>query len=151
MAVTNKMYGPAIQAMVSGDIDLTADTIKVALFNNSHTFTQAHDTWSDISANEVTGDGYTEGGATLTHTGDEVTYLTRVTTFGANADDTEWADSTITAYYAVVYKYIDDEGSPDATSPLICCINFDGAQSSAAGTFKITWNASGIFTITVAE
>ena len=31
--------------------------------------------------------------------------------------------------------------------PLICAIDFGGDFSTTSGTFKITWNASGIFTL----
>ncbi len=54
----------------------------------------------------------------------------------------EWTGSTITsARYAVIY---DDDLT---NKPLICAIDFGGDFSTTSGTFKITWNASGIFTL----
>ncbi len=56
--------------------------------------------------------------------------------------DVEWTGSTITsARYAVIY---DDDLT---NKPLICAIDFGGDFSTTSGTFKITWNASGIFTL----
>ena len=56
--------------------------------------------------------------------------------------DSEWTSSTITgARYAAIY---DDTLT---NKPLICAIDFGGDFSTTSGTFKITWNASGIFTL----
>lgn len=50
-----------------GGADLDTNTIKCALVSSAYTLDQVnHDTWSDISANEIAnGNGYTTGGATL--------------------------------------------------------------------------------------
>lgn len=46
------------------NIDTAGDTIKVALYDNSHSFTAADTTYT--TANELaTAGGYTQGGATL--------------------------------------------------------------------------------------
>ena len=53
--------------LMKGDVDIhtSGDTIKIALLDNSHSFTSTNDVWGDISANEISGTGYTAGGATL--------------------------------------------------------------------------------------
>lgn len=144
MAVTNKMYGPAVTNMFNGNFDLSDayTTIKVGLLA-SYTYSEDHETWTAVKAAgaEASGVGYTAGGATLTHTGAEVTYASGVTTFGANADDTQWTSSTIDAAFAVVY---------DADTGLVLCvIDFGGTESSVDGTFKIEWHENGIFRATV--
>ena len=146
MAVTNKMFGPAITNMFGGELDLTSDDVKVALFA-SYTFSENHETLANVKAagTEASGTGYTAGGATLGHTGDRVTYSNGVTTFGANADDTEWGSSTIDAAFAVVYA----DGASDAERLVLCVIDFDGTESSVDGTFKIEWHENGIFRATV--
>jgi hypothetical protein len=59
-----------------------------------------------------------------------------------DAADTSWTTATISsARAAVVY---DDTLTND---PLICLVNFGADYASSAGTFQITWNASGIWTI----
>ena len=92
---------------------------------------------SDVD-NEVSGTGYDAGGASLT----SITFATAGGTITWDAADVEWTGSTITsARYAAIY---DDSLTND---PLICAIDFGGDFSTTSGTFKITWNASGIFTL----
>ena len=147
MTVVAKVYGHISKLVEQGTIDLSTDTIKVALFNDTHAFDITDTTWADIKANEITGTGYSEGGATLTHTGAKLveTPATGLYSFGENADDTEWSASTLTAYNAVVYKYIDDAGVPDDASPILASIAFGAAKSTIDDIFKITWPATGIF------
>ena len=60
------IYNNAREAFLNADIDLTADTIKLALVTASYTPNQdTHDMWDDVSANEVSSSGYSAGGATL--------------------------------------------------------------------------------------
>jgi len=117
-------------------VDLEADTIKVMLLNNSHAFTATHNVIGDVSANEVSGTGYTAGGATLAGKA-----VTQAATTKWDATDTTWASSTITAYHAVIY---DDTV---ATDDLIASIDFGAAKSSSAGNFTIQWHADGIITL----
>lgn len=139
MAVTAKLYAGVLDALASGAVDLGGDTLKVMLCTSSYTPNQTTHTSKTHVTNEVTGTGYTAGGATLA----SVTANLSGTTLTLDAADTTWADSTITARYAVVY---DDTA---AGKPLICFVDFDEDVTSAAGEFKIAWSASGIATFTV--
>ena len=116
-------------------VDLEADTIKVALYDNSHAFTATDTDYTTTNELASTG-GYTQGGATLA--GKSVTEA--ATTYW-DATDVSWTSATFTAYHAVIY---DDTVTNDE---LICSIDFGGAQSVTAGTFTIQWNASGIISI----
>lgn len=113
-----------------------SDTIKCMLLTGSHSFDADHDTKSQIVDNEVSGTGYTAGGATLANKS--------VTESDANdkavfdADDVTWVSSTITARYAVLY---DDTLTND---DLICCFDFGANKSSSAGNFTISWQESGV-------
>ena len=120
-------------------VDVVSDTIKVSMITNSSTPNfETHDFWGDLSANEVSGTGYTAGGAALA----SKTLANDSGTLKYDAADTTWTTSTISsARAAVVY---DDTLASD---PLICLVNFGADYSSANGTFTITWNASGIWTI----
>ena len=142
---TTSLYTKFPAKALNGEIDWDTDTIKVALVTSSYTPNQdTHDYWDDVSANETSGSGYTAGGATLgskTITQDDAT---NKQTF--DAADVSWASSTITARYAVIYK----STGTASTSPLIGYVDFGTDQSSSAGTFTISWSASGIFTTTVA-
>jgi hypothetical protein len=94
---TNNLYGKAFANLlggeVSGDafaIDYLSDTIKIALLANAYTQNlDTHETFADIT-DEVTGTGYTAGGATLASK--TITYT------AANSWGTAWA--TNTAYVA---------------------------------------------------
>jgi len=122
-------------------IDLNADTMKCALFTDSITGTFNFDTntaynVSPWNANEVSGTGYTAGGATLATPG--VAISSGVLAF--DAADASWTTSTITARGGLVY----DDTTADAA---LVAVNFGADFSSTAGTFTVQWHASGIFTI----
>jgi len=124
-------------------IDLDTDTIKVALLANTYTpDIDAHTFFSDVSADEISGTGYTAGGETLANA--TVTQDNTNDRAAFDADDVVWANATVTARYAVIYK---DTGTP-STSPLIAYIDFGSDKSSSAADFTIQWNADGIFTLT---
>jgi len=122
--------------LMNKEVDLEADTIKVMLLDSNHSFTATHNTLSDVSANQITGTGYTAGGAALASKA-----VTQAATTKFDAADTEWTSSTITASHAVIY---DDTMTND---DLIASIDFGGSQSSTSGTFKIQWHADGIITL----
>lgn len=143
MAVTAKVYNSAITALANKEIDWGTDTIKVMLLTSSYTPNQAsHDYVDDVVGNQVSGTGYTAGGATLANKTEA--YSGQVKQF--KADNVSWATSTITAHYAVIY---DDTPATNATKPLIAYVDFDADIVSSGGAFTITWDASGIFTVTV--
>lgn len=145
MAVTAFLYGSVAAKLANKEIDWDTDTIKVALCTSTYTPAQdTHDYFNDIT-NEVTGTGYTAGGATLASKTVTYTAGTNLTTF--DAADVSWASSTITARYAIIYV---DTGGAASTDPLIGYVDFGENVSSSAGTFSITWDAAGIFTVTVA-
>ena len=143
MAVSAKLFGQAIAKAFNKEIDFDSDTIKIMLCTSSYTPDQdAHDYKDDIT-NEVSGTGYTAGGATLANAA--VTYTGATNTVKLDADDVTWSSSTITARYAVIYV---DTGTP-STSALIAYIDFGEDISSSSSNFVITFNASGIITCTV--
>lgn len=140
MSVTGHFYDKAVQDLISGSgWNWTADTIKVALLTSSYTPSQGSDhVWSDISANEVSGTGYSAGGATLASAAQSVTSHV-LTLSGANVS---WTGSTITARYAAIYD-------TSTSNKLIGYVDFGGNVSSSSATFTITWAGSGILTITM--
>lgn len=122
-------------------LDLEAEDHKVALFTNSITPNYTTDTAYGVTpydANEVSGTGYTAGGAALSTT--TWTGSGGVLTF--DAADTSWSTATIAnARAALVYA------DALAGNNAICLIDFGADYTSSAGTFQITYNASGIFTL----
>lgn len=145
MAASAKLYGLAQKSFFNKEIDWDSDTIKVMLCNSTYTPNQdTHQYKSDVT-NEVTGTGYTAGGATLTSC--TATYNAGTNTLTLDAADVSWPNSTITARYAVIY---DSTPATDATRPLIGYVDFDQNISTTAGTFSIVWDAAGIITATAA-
>ena len=108
------------------------------LVSSSYTPDQDADQFIDDVDNEVSGDGYTAGGATLASK--TVTQDDTNDRGVFDAADVTWSDSTITARGAVLYK---DTGTP-STSPVICYFDFGEDKISTDGDFTIQWNAAGI-------
>lgn len=133
------IYNAFKKNIMNGSIDLDTDTIKVALTTSSYTPDQdSHEFFSSVT-NEVSGTGYTAGGATLANK--TVTQDNTDNEGVFDADDATWSSSTITnARYAIVYKSTGVAG----TSPLICAIDLGSNYSSTNGTFTLPWNAEGI-------
>ena len=122
----------------SAGVDWLVDTIKVSL--HTSTLTPSPDThtyFSDLT-NEVSGTGYTAGGATL---GTKTLTQDNTNDRGvADAADTTWSASTVTARYAAVYK----STGTASTSPVIGIIDFGADKSSSATDFVIQYHANGI-------
>jgi hypothetical protein len=143
--MASKLYGQFLLKALNKEVDFDTDTIKVALLTSSYTPNQdTHDYFNDVSANEVTGTGYTAGGNTLASK--TATYDSGTNVIVLDAADTTWASSTITARYAVVYC----STGTASTSALIGYVDFGSDQSSTNGNFTITWDSTGIVRITVA-
>jgi hypothetical protein len=143
MAVTISLYNHTAKLFAEG-ANASGDTYKVKLYSTA-TFDATDTTLAGVTGTEATtGTGYTAAGQSLAN----VT-VTTVTTNDAkfDADDLTWTASggSITASFAVIYN------DTDTDDPPIAFVDFDGSQSAGDGTdFKIVWNASGIFTFTVA-
>jgi len=135
------IYNSFKRDIMNGGIDLDTDTIKVALVTSTYTPDQdVHDNFDDVT-NEVSGSGYTAGGATLASAAVTVDNTDNEGVF--DAADTSWTTSTITARGAVVYK----STGTASTSKLICYFDFVSDKASSAGTFSISWNAEGILNL----
>jgi hypothetical protein len=121
------------------------DTIKVGIVDNTLTPTQGftNTTWGVFSANEVsTAGGYTAGGETLAN--QSYTETGGVGTFDADDVTISQDGSGFTdGYWAILYN------DTNASNAAFAFVDLGGPVSEQAGEVKITWNASGIFTITV--
>jgi hypothetical protein len=143
VAVTISLYNHTAKRFAEGS-NASSDTYKVKLLTVA-TFDATHTTLAATGGTETTGGtGYTAGGATLANVA-----VTTVTTNDAkfDADDVTWTASggSIDASYAILYN------DTDADDPPVAFIDFGGSESAGSGTdFLIVWNASGIFTWTVA-
>ena len=104
----------------------TGNTFKLALYDNSASFTAA--TTAYTASNEVTASGsYSAGGGSLTNVTPSSTGTTAFTDFA----DLSFTSATITAYGALIYN---DTAAGD---PTVCVLDFGGAKTSTSGTFTI--------------
>ena len=104
----------------------TGSTFKLALYDNTPSFTAA--TTAYTSSGEVSASGsYSAGGGALTNVTPTYTGTTAFTDFA----DLSFTSATITAYGAMIYN---DSAAGD---PSVCILDFGGAKTSTAGTFTI--------------
>lgn len=104
----------------------TGNTFKLALYDNSASFTAA--TTAYTATNEVANSGtYAAGGGTLTN----VTPTSSGTTAFTDFADLSFTSATITAFGAMIYN---DTAAGD---PAVCILDFGGAKTSTTGTFTI--------------
>jgi hypothetical protein len=102
----------------------TGNTFKLALYDNSASFTAA--TTAYTVTNEVANSGtYAAGGGTLTNVTPTSTSTTAFTDFA----DLSFTSATITAYGAMIYN---DSAAGD---PSVCILDFGGAKSSSCRHF----------------
>lgn len=127
-------------------VDLDADTIKMILVNATYAAIsdatkRTHEFYSEVDSpdGEVAASGtYSAGGYTLANK--TSAQASGIYTFD-NTVDPAFTSATITASGCIIYK---DTGTP-ATSPLIAYLDFGGSIVSTAGTFTVSFNASGLF------
>lgn len=126
------IYTSFFNDLLRANIDFDVDTIRVMLVTSGYTEDKdAHAKRSSIT-NEISGTGYTAGGATVTCT---------VAAVDTANDDQEltlggatWPTSTITARKAVYYK---SRGGAATADELIAIIDFGADVSTTAGTFTL--------------
>jgi len=142
MAVTKSgLFYPTFAAALQNTIalDLGAETYKGALISNSATPDfDAHDLWNDLSANEVYGTGWAQGGVALTGT---TVSCSPTGTLMLDADDVSQPTTTLTNARAYVWY------ASTLSTELICLVNFGADYSTVGGTFSITWAATGVFNV----
>lgn len=104
----------------------TGNTFKLALYDNTPSFTAA--TTAYTASGEVSASGtYSAGGGALTN----VTPTSSGTTAFTDFADLSFTSATITAYGAMIYN---DTAAGD---PAVCILDFGGAKTSTNGTFTI--------------
>ena len=133
-------------------MQLETDVLKVALIKIAATPTaaDASPTYSDYSANEVSGSNYTAGGATIatnTYTeadgtakldGDNVTWTQHASGFAVGA--------STGAAWGIIY---DDGATAKSAIAFVELKSGSTTVGNVAGDLTISWHASGIFTLAV--
>lgn len=147
MAATATVYNSYKLKLGDGsNINLAngGDTIKVALLTASYTpDIDTHDFYDDVSANEISGTGYTAGGFTLVSK--TATSNTTADRSQFDAGDPSWTiTASVSPRYAVFYK----STGTAATSPLMFYIDLGETYTIVNGTFTLTLSANGYLTMT---
>jgi len=129
MAITSAICNSFKQQILEG-VHATTDTYKVALYTSSATLDASTTAYS--ATNEVSGTGYTAGGATLSGLGTGLSGSTAYLTFA----DPTWADSTITARGCLIYN-------SSKSNKAVAVFDFGSEVSSVNGTFTVDFPAAG--------
>lgn len=146
-----KLYDKAKLRLCDGtfDMDNAALGLTMALFqstSNANTLTNTVALYGDLTNELATASGYTQGGIALTS---EV-WTESAGTITFDCDDVTWTASggSITARFAVIYCNATVNG---IVKPLLCVCLLDTAPADKTATdgntFKVTINASGVFTL----
>lgn len=140
MATTISLYNHTTARFASG-ANAVGDTYKLMLCSAA-TFDATNTTLASITKTEISGNGYTTGGATLAGVA-----VTTVTTNDAkfDADDVSITASggSIAATHGILYN------ETDANDPPVAFLNFDGTITAGNGVpFVVQWDAGGIITFT---
>jgi hypothetical protein len=124
------VYDSVLNDVARGNIDFDSDSYKILLVTSSYTAAKAsHDKRNDVT-NEITGTGYTAGGAAIVCTLTDDT-AKKILTFAS----TSWATATFTAAAAVIYKA---RGGASSADELIAYLDFSGSVSASASTFSVS-------------
>jgi len=125
MAITTAMCTSFKQELLEAEHDFTADTFKLALFTSSASLDAT--TTAYATTNEVSGTGYTAGGATLT----VVAPTTSGTTAFVDFNDVSFSSATITARGALIYN-------SSKSNKAVAVYDFGADQSATNATFTVT-------------
>lgn len=127
------IYNSFMDDLAKGNIVPNTDTFYLMLVTSSYTPDKdAHTKRSSIT-NEVSGTGYTAGGAQTTCTVSlDTTNDRTVLTFG----NVSWSNSTITARGGVIYKR---RGGSASADELVAYVDFGSNITSTNGTFLVTF------------
>lgn len=124
------IYNSALDDAVKGNIDFDSDSFKVILVTSSYSPDKdAHTKRSDVT-NEAVGVGYTTGGESTSVT---VTKDTANDRIDIDFSDVSWANATLTAAGAVIYKTT----GTASTDNLVAYLDFAGDVTSTNGTFTV--------------
>ena len=127
MAITSAICNSFKQEILVGTHNLTAstgDTFKLALFTSSASLGAGTTAYS--TSNEVSGTGYSAGGATLT----SVTPVLDSSTAVCDFDDVSFTSASFTANGCLIYN-------SSQSDKAVAVIAFGGDKTVSSGTFTI--------------
>jgi len=129
-------FNAGIRAIVTGQMNLASDSFKMMLLTGTVLGETEKDTFdfrNDITTEVANGGGYVTGGAAVALT------VAAVDTVNNDVEITAspvvWANATISATGAVIYKA---RGGASSADELLCYIDFSGVVASTNGTYTVT-------------
>lgn len=128
MAITTAMCTSFKKALLDGEMDFSSDTsqtFKIALFTSSASLDAATTAYS--TTNEVTGTGYSAGGATLSIA---TSPTISSTTVYLDFTDATWSTATFTARGALIYR-------STTGNPAVCALDFGSDKTVSGGNFVV--------------
>ena len=131
--------------LLKGLFDLANDAIAVALVDSYTPDYVSHETWSQVSANEMSDGSYSRGAlnntaVTATGTGTGTALKGKW-----DADDITFASLTAGTAPEPNYLILFDDAVTSPADPLICAMEL--TTSTNGGDYVISWNANGIIRI----
>jgi hypothetical protein len=151
MAVTAHVFPQWAIGNGIGDIAMTGGTYKVALSNTAGpvalstsgvSTAKLFTDWTSNVATEITGTGYTAGGATVSSPTYTAGGTNNSVATWTSASNPSWTGASFTANQAIWYE------SSASTYQLICFWDFGGAVTVTSSTFTLTISGSGLLTVT---
>ena len=128
MAISQTLTDTFLQDCLDGaqNLGTSGNTLKIALYTSSASLGATSASYS--ATNEVSGTGYTAGGATLSSQAVAYDSTNQVAYF--DAADPSWSSATITARGAMIYNNTKSNAS-------IAILDFGSDYSSSNGTFQV--------------
>jgi len=133
-------YNHTRKLFANGEVTLA--NLKVMLYGAGYIFDPAETNMSDVAAEEVSGNGWTQGGESIGSAAITVTDTNEAMLDGADITVTATGGAIGPATGLVVF---DATGANAAAWKPLFHFQFSSPQTAGEGTdFKITWNASGL-------
>jgi hypothetical protein len=133
------LYNEFKEELMKGLIDMDGHTFKIMLVSGYTPNIDSHNGYSDVSANEISGSGYTAGGATLASL--TVTKDTTNDRAAWDAADTTWNNLNAgTPSHAIAY---------DDSHASKCLVGYwEVTTPSNGGNYTLQFGSNGIVTLT---
>lgn len=133
------LYNEFKEELLLGNIDMDGHTFKVMLVTGYTPNIDSHNGYSDVSASEETGTGYTAGGATLANKA--VTKDTTNDRAKFDADDVTWTGLNVgTPSHAILYD--------DTHASKTVVAYWEVTTATNGGNYTLQFGANGVLLLT---
>ena len=147
-AGTSKMFRNGLAKLSDGTIDWDTDAFRAVLVGSGYTEDLTNTAWSDMSAQEVAGTGYSAGGVALAS---EAVNQPAAQVVEYDHGVITYSTVTLTAKWLVIVHDADGNGTLAAGDVPVFIVELEsgGTVSPSAGDLVITPHANGLYRITL--